>query len=71
MTSPRFSFPTVTNRFAVPQQPAFVPAPLAVMGPVCATHLSMVEQAYRIAWERTQAALAPSKVERLYHVAVN
>jgi hypothetical protein len=33
--------------------------------------LASVQQVYQVAWERTQAVLAPSPIEKLYRASVN
>jgi hypothetical protein len=59
MTTTRFTFPIVQST------PAFLAWPIAV------SHLVAVLQVYRVAWERTQAVLAPSPIEKLYRVSAN
>jgi hypothetical protein len=59
MTTTRFTFPVA------PPAPAFVAWPMAVGCP------ASVQQVYQVAWERTQAVLAPSPVEKLYRVSAN
>jgi hypothetical protein len=65
MTSLRFSFP------ATPPAPAFVALPVAVGCLVAPIQAAVIQQVYQVAWERTQAVLAPSWVEKLYRVSAN
>lgn len=73
MTSPRFRFPTPALSLPVASAPAvaFVPVPAAVCCQMTIGQLAATQELYRIAWERTQAALAPSPVEKLYRVSAN
>jgi hypothetical protein len=68
MVTSRFSFPAPA---AHPLPPAFVPVPAGVFGWLSATQLAVAQQVYQLAMERTRAALAPSRVEKLYHRSAN
>ncbi len=65
MTSVRFSFPVT------PPAPAFIALPVAFGCLVAPTQVAVIQQVYQVAWERTQAVLAPSRVEKLYRVSAN
>jgi hypothetical protein len=57
-----------TTRFTLPVAP---PAPAFVAWPMTAGCPAFVQQVYQAAWERTQAVLAPSPIEKLYRVSAN
>ncbi|HVK15529.1 MAG TPA: hypothetical protein VM533_01185 [Fimbriiglobus sp.] len=59
MTTSRFTFPVAT------------PVPAFVAWPMAAGQMATVQQVYQVAWERTQAVLAPSPIEKLYRVTAN
>ena len=68
MTTPRFAIPTAPVPAA---GPAFAMLPAAVGCWMAPAQVAVTQQLYQIAWERTQAALTPTAVERLYRVSVN
>jgi hypothetical protein len=68
MITSRFSFPLPAPDLL---PPAFVPVPVGVFGWFSAPQLAVAQQVYQLAMERTQAALAPSRVEKLYYRSAN
>jgi hypothetical protein len=68
MVTSRFSFPVPAVHLL---PPAFVPVPVGLFGWLSAPQLAVAQQVYQLAMERTQAALAPSRVEKHYHRSAN
>lgn len=70
MHSPRFRFPSPS---AEPVTAVTSGCPFVVLpaGLVPQQQYDAVRQLYQLAWERTQAALAPTKVDRAYQVSAN
>ena len=67
MTTLRFTFPPTP----VETGPAFVAIPAGMFGCCSVDQLTLTQQIYRVAMERTRAVLAPSAVEKLYHRSAN
>jgi hypothetical protein len=67
MTTPRFTFPLSP----VETGPAFVAIPAGVFGCFAVEQVTLIQQVYRVALERTRAVLAPSAVEKLYYRSAN
>jgi hypothetical protein len=67
MTTLRFTFP------AEPMEtgPAFVAFPAGMFGCCSVEQLTLTQQVYRVALERTRAVLAPSAVEKLFYRSAN
>jgi hypothetical protein len=65
-----------TLRFTLPAEPvetgpAFVAFAAGMFGCCSADQLTLTQQIYRVAMERTRAVLAPSVVEKLYYRSAN
>jgi hypothetical protein len=57
-----------TSRFTIPVAP---PASAFVAWPMAVGYPASVQQVYQIAWQRTQAVLTPSPIEKLYRASAN
>lgn len=68
MSSPRFSF---SFSESIPTSTPFATLPEALACTMTACQIEATNRLYQIAWERTQAVLKPTKVEKLFVPCLN
>lgn len=73
MTSPRFRFPVLSDRFRMTPNPvpAFVPVQAGLLGMATPCHFAAACQVYHLAWAQTQAVLMPTRFEKTYPPCLN